>query len=121
MPGGTAAACEKFLRSRAVRPTEELIRMGRVPVDFGAELDVRRGAWRTLNRRPERFHFIETGAPGGKFSAVIPYWAGNRYDIHRPVDRSVSTQHQGRFRATNRWLARHGRASSARRLQPGRR
>jgi hypothetical protein len=97
----TRADAQQFLHSRAVRPTEELIRMGRVPVDFRAELDVQRGAQRTLNRRPERFHFIETGAPGGKFSAVIPYWAGNRYDIHRPVDWSASRQHQGKQEQTD--------------------
>lgn len=82
----TREQAQQFLHHRAVRPTEELIRMGRVPADFREELDVHRGTMRTLNRRPERFHFIESGAAGGKFSAVIPYWAGNRYDIHRPVD-----------------------------------
>lgn len=86
----TREEAQEFLWNRAVRPTEELVRVGRVPENPREDLHVRRGTMRAPVRKPKRFHFIETGAPGGKFSAVIPYWAGSRYDVHRPVDWSAS-------------------------------
>ncbi len=81
---------QQFLYERATRDTDELVRMGRVPAHPAEFAQVRAGTSRSPNPRPERYHFIETGAPGGKFSAVIPYWVGQTHDIHRPVDWSVS-------------------------------
>lgn len=76
---------QAYLVSRAVRSTDDLVRIGRIPAQPREDLEVETGTARAPVRRPDRIHFIETGAPGGKFSAVIPAWAGSRHDVSRPV------------------------------------
>ncbi|BCB83774.1 hypothetical protein [Phytohabitans suffuscus] len=77
-----------FLMEKAVRATDELVRLGRIPEVPRADLDVVAGTMRVPVRDPGRIHFIETGAPGGKFSAVVPAWAGSRHDVSREIPTS---------------------------------
>lgn len=76
---------QAYLVQTAVRATDDLIRLGRIPEAPREDLEVQRGTLRAPVRRPDRIHFIETGAPGGKFSAVIPAWAGSRHDVSRAI------------------------------------
>ena len=74
-----------YLYDKVARPTDELIRLGRIPEEPRWDTGVERGTLRRLFKSPERIQFIESGAPGGKFSAVIPQWVGCRYDISRRI------------------------------------
>ena len=65
-----------FLYNKARKSTEELLEMGRIPNDPVPEANVEWGTMRSPLRSKERLTFIESGAPGGRFSAVIPFWAG---------------------------------------------
>jgi hypothetical protein len=79
------AEAQAYLAKVAVRATDDLIQLGRIPEVPREDLDVEPGMMRAPVRRPDRIHFIETGAPGGKFSAVIPAWAGSRHDVSRVI------------------------------------
>lgn len=76
---------QEYLAKTAVRATDDLIRLGRIPELPREDLAVEPGTLRAPVRRPDRIHFVETGAPGGKFSAVIPAWAGSRHDVSRAI------------------------------------
>ncbi|MGX1702013.1 hypothetical protein [Microbacterium sp. NPDC055357] len=80
------AEAQAYLAEHAVQPTDELIRVGRIPAAPRSDLAVVRGELRPPVRTSSKFHFIESGAPGGKFSAVIPAWAGSRNDVWRSIE-----------------------------------
>ncbi len=73
-----------FVLERAVRPTDELARLGRIPREPEPRQDVRPGTLRSPIAHPAQLTFIEAGGPAGKFSAVIPLWVGN-HSVTRPV------------------------------------
>jgi hypothetical protein len=77
-----------YLYEHAVRPTAELMRVGRVHREFADRQfnDVVLDAPRSVVRAEERIHFVEAGAPGGKFSAVIPGWVGSFKVISRVIE-----------------------------------
>lgn len=66
----------RFIYERAVRPTNDLIEVGRIARDPAPMWEVRPGEPRRPMHSESQLSFIETGKEGGKFSAVIPRWAG---------------------------------------------
>jgi hypothetical protein len=75
----------QFLYEHAVKPTDELTRLGRLPKEPRRGSKVLPGTDRPPVGSPEDLHFIESGGPGGKFSAVIPRWVGSRSYVCQPV------------------------------------
>jgi hypothetical protein len=73
-----------YLFERAVRSADELRRLGRLPVTPREKSKVVYGTMRSPFDHPEQIHFIECGADGGRFSAVIPGWVGD-YEIASKV------------------------------------
>lgn len=70
------------------RPTDDLIRMGRVvPTDdpMVAQYPVEPGTMRAPVTAADRIFILESGAFGGAFSAVIPGWVGAVQMITREV------------------------------------
>jgi hypothetical protein len=80
----TRGEARRFLFEHSVRPTDELVRLGRIPRDPRPELRVEPGAPRGPLGLEEQLTFIESGCPGGKFSAVVPCWVGN-YTVSRRI------------------------------------
>jgi hypothetical protein len=81
----TRDAARQYLFERAVLPTDELKRKGRIPRYPRPESKVEFGKMRSPFTGIHQLRVIECGAPGGKFSAVIPGWVGNRRIISRIV------------------------------------
>ena len=75
-----------YIYEHARRPTDALRKVGRIPPDPIAYAKVEPGADRSPLARPEQLTFIECGAPGGRFSAVIPRWVGSTSIISRAVE-----------------------------------
>ncbi len=71
------ADARRYLYERAVRATDHLLRIGRLPPAARPEAAVMPGTMRSPVDREDRLLFIETGAEGGKFSAVIPEWVAS--------------------------------------------
>jgi hypothetical protein len=66
----------RYLFEHARRSTDELKLLGRIPLDPREKSKVEFGTMRSPYDREEQIFFIESGADGGKFSAVIPGWVG---------------------------------------------
>jgi hypothetical protein len=81
----TREQVRNYLYERARRPTDELKRMGRIPPHPRAESKVEFGTMRSPFDNEDQLYFIECGARGGKFSAVIPGWASNRQIISQII------------------------------------
>ena len=75
-----------FLYERARKSTEELLELGRIPKNPVPESNVEWGTMRSPLGSKDRLTFIESGAPGGRFSAVIPYWAGILHIVSNPIE-----------------------------------
>ncbi len=74
-----------YLHEKARRPTDDLIRVGRIahaPLPYA---EVEPGRPRSPLKSPEQLSFIECGAAGGRFSAVIPRWVGSLHAICRTI------------------------------------
>jgi hypothetical protein len=82
----TREQAREYLYTHARRSTDELIRLGRLPTEPRPEARVVRGTSRSPLEREDRLLFIETGAEGGKFSAVIPEWVAS-HPVTRKVER----------------------------------
>lgn len=89
--GYTRDQARHYLYEHARRPTRELMRVGRIHQQFADRThnDVDLDEARAIVRAEDRIHFIEAGAPGGKFSAVIPGWVGSYKVISRVIEDSV--------------------------------
>lgn len=92
-PDHMALVSRDFTREEAVdyiweharRPTDDLARVGRIarqPRDFAG---VEPGQLRSPLQRPDQLSFVECGAEGGRFSAVIPRWVGSTNVICKEV------------------------------------
>lgn len=77
----TREQARRYLYERAVRPTDELIRIGRLPREPMPNAQVEPGTLRSPVAAEADLTFIESGKEGGKFSAVIPGWVANRTTI----------------------------------------
>jgi hypothetical protein len=69
------------LFERAKRSTDELIAVGRMPANPHPHKAVVPGTMRSPMTTEEGISFVECGMSGGKFSAVIPRWAGSYYVV----------------------------------------
>jgi hypothetical protein len=78
----------RFVYERAVRPTAELFRLGRLPQALAVDASVVSAATRSPMSSMRQIHFIECGKEGGKFSAVIPRWVANRDIVSKVVPRA---------------------------------
>ena len=92
-PAYTREEARQFLYEHAVRPTDELARLGRIPKEPRRGSKVVPGTDRSPVDSPADLHFIESGGLGGKFSAVIPRWVGSRAIVSQQI-----TDHPGRPR-----------------------
>jgi hypothetical protein len=72
----TRDAARRYLFEHAVRSADELRRLGRLPATPREKSKVVYGVLRSPFDHEEQIHFVETGADGGRFSAVIPGWVG---------------------------------------------
>jgi hypothetical protein len=72
----TREQARAYLYSHAQQSTDELRRLGRIPREPVAATRVQPGTMRSPVDREEQLMFIESGAAGGRFSAVIPLWVG---------------------------------------------
>jgi hypothetical protein len=77
-----------YLYVNGRRPTRELSRVGRIHRQHADRQfdDVVMDEDRSVVRGEERISFVEAGAPGGKFSAVIPGWVGSYKVISRAIE-----------------------------------
>jgi hypothetical protein len=74
----TREQAHRFILERAVRSTDELRRLGRIPETPEPRHEVRPGTQRSPMANPGQLTFVEAGGRAGKFSAVIPLWVGNQ-------------------------------------------
>jgi len=62
----------------------------RDPEDRGPEprekSKVEPGKQRSPFDHEEQLHFLESGAPGGRFSAIVPGWVGNYFVMGKVVE-----------------------------------
>lgn len=75
----------QFIYEHARRSTDELRNVGRIaesPVDYAG---VEWGTQRSPLRDPAQLSFVECGASGGRFSAVVPRWVGGQHLICRQI------------------------------------
>ena len=72
----TREQASDFIFEKARKSTEELQKLGRIPNNPVPESQVEWGTMRSPLGSKDRMTFIESGAAGGRFSAVIPFWAG---------------------------------------------
>jgi hypothetical protein len=82
----TRDEARQFLYDHAQRPTDELKRVGRIPRVVHEAQKVEIGSMRSLLSSPDQLTLIETGGAGGRFSAVIPRWAGGFNGMSRTID-----------------------------------
>ncbi|MBP6801710.1 MAG: hypothetical protein KA128_11300 [Zoogloea sp.] len=79
-------AARQYIYDNARRQTDELVKAGRIaipPLEFA---EVEFGAMRTPLKFIEQLTFVECGASGGRFSAVIPRWAGSRNVVCKQIE-----------------------------------
>jgi hypothetical protein len=84
--GFTREQARHYLFEKAKRSTDELKRLGRMPADPRAKSKVVYGTMRSPFDSESQIYFIECGADGGRFSAVIPGWVGCYSVISRQID-----------------------------------
>lgn len=85
-PKYTRDQVRDYLLEKAVRPTDWLKSIGRLPNDPQPRNKVVPGTPRSPFDNPDQLRFIECGARGGKFSAVIPGWVGCLNPITKVVE-----------------------------------
>jgi hypothetical protein len=74
------------LFERTRRATDDLARLGRMPAVPREKSRVEAGTMRSPFDHESQIHLLESGAPGGRFSAVIPGWVGNYFVTSKVVD-----------------------------------
>lgn len=75
----------EYIYENAKRQTDDLIEVGRIaknPIEFASVVP---GEMRSPLKSPEQLTFIECGGDGGRFSAVIPRWAGSTHTVCRQI------------------------------------
>jgi hypothetical protein len=75
----------QYIGEHALRATDDLRSVGRIPEAPIAYAGVEWGTQRSPLRDPQQLSFIECGAPGGRFSAVVPRWVGGQHVISRQI------------------------------------
>jgi hypothetical protein len=69
-----------------LRATDDLAALGRIPPEPREKSKVVSGTLRSPFDHEEQIHFLESGAPGGRFSAIVPGWVGNYFVMTKTVD-----------------------------------
>jgi len=82
----TREQARRYLFEKARRSTDDLRHLGRMPATPREQSKVVYGTMRSPFDHEEQIHFIESGAEGGKFSAVIPGWVG----AHRIISKAIT-------------------------------
>jgi hypothetical protein len=82
----TRDAARQFLFEHAVRPTDELKKVGRIPRVVQPEKKVEFGKPRSPMAHIGQLQIIESGGAGGRFSTVIPRWSGNFNGVSRAIE-----------------------------------
>jgi hypothetical protein len=67
------------------RPTDDLAQLGRMPTEPRDKSKVEPGTMRSPFDHESQIHLLESGADGGKFSAVIPGWVGDYTVMTREI------------------------------------
>ncbi len=83
----TRDQARSYLFTHAGRSADELRNMGRLPESPRPKSKVVYGVMRSPFDHEEQIHFIESGAEGGRFSAVVPGWVGNYHIRSRAIVR----------------------------------
>jgi len=76
----------EYIYANARRQTDELTEIGRIaknPIEYA---EVVPGELRSPLKSPEQLTFIECGAPGGRFSAIIPRWVGSTSVVCKEIE-----------------------------------
>ena len=86
----TREQAHDYLYNTARRPTDELKRVGRIAKNLDPNAQVEWGTMRSPMRmdlrKESQLTFIECGAPGGRFSAVIPHWAAAFHTVSNIIE-----------------------------------
>lgn len=82
----TRDEARRYLFERTSRPTDDLAALGRIPPEPREKSKVLPGTLRSPFDHEEQIHFLESGAPGGRFSAVVPGWVGNYFVMPKVVE-----------------------------------
>ena len=72
----------------ALAVLDELKRLGRIPPEPRPQSKVEFGTMRSPFDNEKQIYFIECGADGGKFSAIIPGWVG----AHKVYSKVIAKQ-----------------------------
>ena len=74
-----------YIYEKARRQTDDLEAAGRIAKDPIAYAGVEPGELRSPLKDIEQLSFIECGAKGGRFSAIIPRWVGSQNVVSRQI------------------------------------
>ncbi len=85
-PDFTREQARQYIYENARRQTDDLLKVGRIAVPPLEFAQVELGAMRTPLKFIEQLTFIECGAVGGRFSAVIPRWAGSQHVVCKQIE-----------------------------------
>lgn len=85
-PEFTREEASAYLYREARRQTDDLKRVGRIPREPLVKAQVEWGKLRSPMKEESQLTFIECGAPGGRFSAVIPHWAGSTHVVSNVIN-----------------------------------
>jgi hypothetical protein len=76
-----------YIYEKGRRSTDELKRLGRIPRNVHEAQRVEFGELRSPLDSEKQLALFETGGAGGRFSAVIPRWAGNYNGVSRAIEK----------------------------------
>ena len=82
-----------FLFENALRSTDELKRLGRMPTEPREKSKVVPSTLRSPFDHESQIHLLESGADGGRFSAVIPGWVGNYFVMSKEITETGRSHH----------------------------
>ncbi|QDX80617.1 hypothetical protein B9N43_04765 [Denitratisoma sp. DHT3] len=85
-PEFTREQARQYLYENARRQTDDLVKVGRIAIPPLEYAEVEFGAMRTPLKTIDQLTFIECGAAGGRFSAVIPRWAGSQNVVCKQIE-----------------------------------
>lgn len=82
----TREQARQYIYENARRQTDDLVKVGRIAIPPLEYAEVEFGALRTPLKTMDQLTFIECGAVGGRFSAVIPRWAGSQNVVCKQIE-----------------------------------
>lgn len=85
-PDFTREQARQYIYENARRQTDDLVKVGRIAIPPLEHAGVEFGAMRTPLNTLDQLTFIECGAAGGRFSAVIPRWVGSQSVVCKQIE-----------------------------------